>query len=82
MTTTRPATSATATVRAGRRRETWAAYGFLSPWIIGFLVFTAGPMIASLVLSFTDYDGISAPHGRRNGQLPSSCSPTRRSPRH
>jgi multiple sugar transport system permease protein len=39
-----------------RRRETWAAYGFLSPWIIGFLVFLAGPMVASLVLSFTDYD--------------------------
>ncbi|MDP9796630.1 multiple sugar transport system permease protein [Catenuloplanes nepalensis] len=38
------------------RRETWAAYGFLSPWIVGFLVFLAGPMVASLVLSFTDYD--------------------------
>ncbi|MDR7273775.1 carbohydrate ABC transporter permease [Catenuloplanes atrovinosus] len=38
------------------RRETWAAYGFLSPWIIGFAVFMAGPMVASLVLSFTDYD--------------------------
>ena len=42
--------------RPGRRRETWAAYGFLSPWIIGFAVFMAGPMVASLVLSFTDYD--------------------------
>jgi multiple sugar transport system permease protein len=39
-----------------RRRETWAAFSFLSPWIIGFLVFTGGPMVASLVLSFTDYD--------------------------
>jgi multiple sugar transport system permease protein len=37
------------------RRERRAALGFISPWIIGFLVFTAGPMIASLVLSFTDY---------------------------
>ncbi|MFJ7630994.1 carbohydrate ABC transporter permease [Streptomyces sp. NPDC097595] len=45
-----------------RRRETWAAYGFISPWIIGFLGFTAGPMIASLVLSFTDYDGIGSSH--------------------
>ncbi|MFD7923828.1 carbohydrate ABC transporter permease [Streptomyces sp. NPDC059740] len=48
---------------AWRRRETWAAYGFLSPWLIGFVVFTAGPMVASFVLSFTDYDGIGATHG-------------------
>ncbi|MFE4722618.1 carbohydrate ABC transporter permease [Streptomyces sp. NPDC056728] len=47
---------------AWRRRETWAAYGFISPWMIGFLVFTAGPMIASLVLSFTDYDAIGSSH--------------------
>jgi multiple sugar transport system permease protein len=45
-----------------RRRETWAAYGFLSPWLIGFVVFLAGPMVASLVLSFTDYDVLTAPH--------------------
>ena len=38
------------------RRETrWAAL-FLLPWIIGFLVFTLGPMLWTLVLSFTDYD--------------------------
>jgi multiple sugar transport system permease protein len=47
-------------VRPGRRRETWAAYGFLSPWIIGFAVFMAGPMVASLVLSFTDYDVLTS----------------------
>jgi multiple sugar transport system permease protein len=39
-----------------RRRETWAAYAFMSPWLIGFVVFLGGPMVASLVLSFTDYD--------------------------
>ena len=38
---------------SGARRR--AALGFISPWILGFLVFTAGPMVASLVLSFTDY---------------------------
>jgi multiple sugar transport system permease protein len=43
-----------------RRRETWAAYGFLSPWIIGFLVFMLGPMVASLVLSLTDYDVLTS----------------------
>jgi multiple sugar transport system permease protein len=45
-----------------RRRETRAAYGFIGLWIVGFLVFTLGPMIASVVLSFTDYDAISSPH--------------------
>ena len=38
-----------------RRRETWAAFAFLSPWLFGFIVMTSGPMIASLILSFTDY---------------------------
>ncbi|MCC6626372.1 MAG: sugar ABC transporter permease, partial [Chloroflexi bacterium] len=28
---------------------------FASPWIIGFLLFTAGPMIASFYLGFTEY---------------------------
>ena len=37
------------------RREARAAYVFIAPWIIGFIVFTAGPMIVSLWLSFTDY---------------------------
>jgi multiple sugar transport system permease protein len=39
------------------------AYGFLSPWLFGLVVFTAGPMIATLVLSFTDYSIISPTHG-------------------
>ncbi|MFI7600222.1 carbohydrate ABC transporter permease [Actinoplanes sp. NPDC049681] len=45
---------------ANRRRETWAAFGFLSPWIAGFLIFMAGPMVASLVLSLTDYDVLTS----------------------
>lgn len=45
------------------RQEGRAALMFISPWIIGFLVFTAGPMIASLVLSFTDYEMIRPPRG-------------------
>jgi len=44
-----------------QRRETLAALGFLSPWIVGFVVFTAGPIIYSLYLAFTDYDIINAP---------------------
>src|SRR3954470_13127642 len=45
-----------------RSRETWAAFAFLSPWLFGFFVFTAGPMVASLVLSFTDYSVIQTTH--------------------
>lgn len=45
-----------------RRREGWAALGFISPWIVGFAVFTAGPMLASLVLSFTDYSMVGHTH--------------------
>jgi multiple sugar transport system permease protein len=47
--------------RARRRRETRAAYGFISPWLIGFAVFTAVPMVVSLVLSFSNYDLINPP---------------------
>ena len=45
-----------------QRRETLAALAFISPWFIGFLVFTAGPMIASLGLSLTDYNVLHAPN--------------------
>jgi multiple sugar transport system permease protein len=31
---------------------------FVAPWIIGFLALTLGPMVASLVLSLTNYDAI------------------------
>ena len=43
------------------RREAIVAYLFLSPWLFGFLVFLAGPMVASLYFSFTDYNVMSAP---------------------
>jgi multiple sugar transport system permease protein len=34
---------------------------FISPWIIGFLFFTAYPLISSFYYSLTDYDIINAP---------------------
>lgn len=37
------------------KREAIYAYLLIAPWIVGFIVFTLGPMIASLVFSFTDY---------------------------
>jgi multiple sugar transport system permease protein len=44
-----------------QKKETLAALGFISPWIIGFFVFTFGPMIASLYLSLTEYDILRPP---------------------
>lgn len=38
------------------RSEAISGYVFASPWIIGFLVFTIGPILVSVVLSFCDYD--------------------------
>lgn len=43
------------------RGENRAAYLFLTPWLIGLLVITLGPMIASLYFSFTDYSLLQAP---------------------
>lgn len=39
-----------------RQKREWWGLLFISPWLIGFLVFTAGPMIASLILSFCKYN--------------------------
>ncbi|MES5822264.1 sugar ABC transporter permease [Streptomyces sp. RG80] len=47
--------------RRGRRRENIAGYLFMSPWIAGFLVLTAGPMIASLYYAFTRYNLFTPP---------------------
>lgn len=49
--------------RVGSMRSREARWGYLliSPWIIGFVIFTLGPMIASLILSFTNYDIVHAP---------------------
>ena len=38
------------------RHEAKWAYLFVSPWVLGFLMLTIGPMIASLFFSFTQWD--------------------------
>jgi len=38
------------------RQEARWGLAFLSPWIVGFLAFTAIPMVASLIFSFTDFN--------------------------
>ncbi|HEX8509610.1 MAG TPA: sugar ABC transporter permease [Propionibacteriaceae bacterium] len=42
-------------------RDNLAGYLFLLPWLIGLVVITIGPMIASLYLSFTNYSLIQSP---------------------
>ncbi|MBP0580139.1 sugar ABC transporter permease [Labrys sp. LIt4] len=42
-------------------RRNLAGYLFLAPWLIGFLGLTLGPALASLYLSFTDYDLLQSP---------------------
>ena len=42
-------------------RDNKAGYLFLLPWLIGLVVITIGPMLASFYLSFTNYSLIQAP---------------------
>jgi multiple sugar transport system permease protein len=44
-----------------KRKGRATGYLFLLPWFVGMFVFTAGPVIASLYLSFTNYNLIGAP---------------------
>lgn len=41
--------------------EARAGLFFVSPFILGFVIFTAGPLLASLYFSFTRYDVINPP---------------------
>lgn len=59
--------------RASRiaRRENLMGWLCASPWILGFLIFTLGPMLASIYYSFTEFPLISSPKwiGLENYQL-------------
>src|SRR5262245_37975005 len=43
------------------RREAIDGYLCILPWLLGFLLFTAGPMLVSFGLAFTEYDITSTP---------------------
>jgi multiple sugar transport system permease protein len=45
-----------------RRREAWAGVAFVLPWLIGLVVFQVYPMLATVYLSFTDYNVVQSPH--------------------
>ncbi len=42
-------------------REAVDGYLFIAPWLLGFILWIAGPMIASVLLSLTRWDLFSAP---------------------
>lgn len=44
-----------------RRKQTRYFYMFISPWLLGFFLLTLIPLVYSLYLSLTQYNGISAP---------------------
>ncbi|MFF3252076.1 carbohydrate ABC transporter permease [Actinacidiphila glaucinigra] len=55
-------------LRAKRRREALRILAFMSPWIVGFGVFFAYPLVSTVYFSFMKYDGFAAPtwNGVRN----------------
>jgi multiple sugar transport system permease protein len=60
------ATATTAPELGHRSRRHWnqetvEGYVCILPWLIGFLAFVAGPMIAALVISFTHWSLLSPP---------------------
>lgn len=43
-----------------QKEDLWALF-FIAPWLIGFVIFTAGPMILSFYFSLTRYNIVDAP---------------------
>ncbi|MEU1281152.1 sugar ABC transporter permease [Streptomyces sp. NPDC005805] len=48
-------------LRARRRRSALRTLAFLSPWLIGFAVFFAYPLLSTVYFSFMKYDGFAPP---------------------
>src|SRR5829696_5660112 len=47
--------------RSMKRREMFAAYGFILPTLVGFVLFVLGPMLASFLLSLYDWNLLTPP---------------------
>ncbi|GIV78984.1 sugar ABC transporter permease [Litorilinea aerophila] len=47
--------------RLGVRAEAATGYTLITPWLLGFLIWTAFPILASLYLSFTEYNVLQPP---------------------
>lgn len=46
------------------RRDERRFYLFILPWLLGLVLFQAGPILAALALSFTDWNLVAAPEWR------------------
>lgn len=58
---TRLTSRASGPKRRSRLRRDLVGYGFIAPWLAGFLVFTLFPFVASIYFSFTKYDIMTPP---------------------
>lgn len=47
------------TRRRWTRYKALTFYGFVSPWILGFVLLTLFPLLYALIVSFTNFDGLS-----------------------
>src|SRR5215217_1414384 len=47
--------------KLGMKREAATGLALVSPWILGFLIWTAYPILASLYYSFTEYNVFQPP---------------------
>ncbi len=45
-----------------QRREAIEGYLFIVPWFVGLIVFTAGPFLAGLLISLSDYSALETPN--------------------
>lgn len=57
----RGAADADDTAKRGKKKDNKAAFLFLLPWFAGLIFITAGPIVASFFLGFTDYNLIQPP---------------------
>lgn len=46
---------------SAQTKEAIWGYVFIAPWIVGFLLLSIGPILATLYLSFTEYNVVRAP---------------------
>ncbi len=57
----RPTGAFLAPRRRFRSKEAVEGYACILPWLIGFLAFVAGPMVAAFAISFTDWSMLTPP---------------------
>lgn len=60
----KPRTARSEWLARWKKRETWLFYLLISPWLLGFFIWTAGPMAYSFYLSLTSWDLFTEPEWR------------------